>query len=101
MRNAMFGASAAGIWSRVKIEKHTRYIFLRPNVSDSGARIKGPIPSMTTKPVVVPITAVVLHLRSSAICAMPGVNMEDTRGLRTATDVSKNMYRRRECIYWT
>jgi hypothetical protein len=41
------------------------------------------MPSMTTKPVVVPMTAVVEHFRSAAISSMPGVNMDETSGLRT------------------
>lgn len=44
-------ANAVGICSKVKMVKHTRYRGFLPNVSDSGAKTKGPIPSMTTKPV--------------------------------------------------
>lgn len=62
------------------MEKHVRYNVRRPNVSDSGASINGPTPSMTTNPVVVPITAVVEQLRSVAISSIPGVNMLDTKG---------------------
>lgn len=45
--------------------------------------MRGPTPSMMTKPVVVAITAVGEVCRSEAISAMPGVNMELTRGLTT------------------
>jgi hypothetical protein len=82
MRKAMFGASAVGICRRAKQPKHTRYRFLRPNVSDSGARTSGPMPNITTKPVVVAMTFMVVVLRSFAISAMPGVNIELARGLR-------------------
>jgi hypothetical protein len=92
MRKAMFGASAAGIWRSVKTEKQVKYMTLRPNVSESGARSSGPTPSITTNPVVVPMTAVVEHFKSSAISSMPGVNIELTSGLRTvATHVRRCM----------
>lgn len=61
-----------------------RYSFRLPNVSDRGARINGPIPSNTTKPVVVPTTTLVSVFRSCAICLIPGVNMELANGLRTS-----------------
>jgi hypothetical protein len=83
IRNAMLGASADGIWRRVKMEKQVKYMTRRPNVSLKGARSRGPMPSMTTKPVVVPMTAVVEQFRSRAISSMPGVNIELTSGLTT------------------
>jgi hypothetical protein len=46
--------------------------------------MRGPMPSMTTKPVVVAMTDVVSVSRSSAICTMPGVNMELASGLINA-----------------
>jgi len=52
--------------------KQIRYSFLLPNVSDSGASMSGPTPSITTKPVVAPTTCVLSHWRSSAICDIPG-----------------------------
>ena len=62
----------------------TVYSLRRPNVSDRGARISGPNPKKTTKPVVAPTTVCGIVPRSSAICSMPGVNMELARGLRTS-----------------
>ena len=79
---SILGASALGICSRAKKVKHTRYSFLRPKVSLSGARIRGPIPRKTTKPVVHPITMLLVVPKSSAICWIPGVNMEEARGER-------------------
>jgi hypothetical protein len=46
--------------------------------------MRGLMLSMTTKPVVVAMTDVVSVSRSSAICAMPGVNMELASGLINA-----------------
>jgi len=80
---SMFGLNAVGTCKTAKIEKQTRYSLLLPKVSDSGAKIRGPIPRDTTKPVVAPTTASGDVLRSEAICSMPGVNMELARGLRT------------------
>ena len=82
----MFGLKAVGTCRIAKIEKQTRYNLLLPKVSDSGARIRGPTPRKTTKPVVAPTTALEELLRSEAICSMPGVNMELARGLRTRED---------------
>ena len=79
----MFGLSAVGICNRVNIEKQTRYSFRRPKVSESGARINGPMPREMTKPVVAPTTVVDEVPRSSAIWLIPGVNMELASGLRT------------------
>jgi hypothetical protein len=79
---SMLGARAEGICSRAKKVKQTRYSFLRPNVSLSGARNSGPMPSITTNPVVHPITMLLVVSRSSAICWIPGVNMEEARGER-------------------
>ena len=79
----IFGANAVGICNSANIEKQTRYSFLRPKVSERGARISGPIPSRTTKPVVAPTTTSPVVLRSSAICSMPGVNMLDANGDNT------------------
>jgi len=64
---ATFGLNAVGIWRSVKMVKQIRYSFLLPNVSESGASISGPMPSITTKPVVAPTTCVLSHRRSSAI----------------------------------
>ena len=58
-------------------------IFL-PKVSLSGARIRGPTPSMITKPVWQPMTAFSVVSRDAAICLMPGANIELAKGLRTA-----------------
>lgn len=80
---SMFGLSAVGTCKIANTEKQTRYNLLRPKVSDSGARIRGPIPKRTRNPVVAPTTALGEVLRSAAICSMPGVNMELARGLRT------------------
>lgn len=77
------GLSAVGIWSSVKTEKHDRYSVLRPKVSDKGARMRGPNPSITVKPVVAPMTTFIVVPRSSAIELIPGVNMELASGLRT------------------
>jgi hypothetical protein len=76
------GARALGICSSAKMVKQTRYSFLRPKVSLSGARNSGPMPSMTTKPVVHPMTMLLVVPKSSAICWIPGVNMDDARGER-------------------
>jgi hypothetical protein len=68
---------------------------LLPNVSLRGASSKGPMPSMTTKPVVVPITAVVEQCRSFAISSIPGVNIELASGLTTkAHDVNMVLSKR-------
>ena len=71
------------------MEKQTRYSIRRPNVSDKGARIRGPMPSITTYPVVAATTVVMVVSRSSEICLMPGVNIELARGLRTENVVRK------------
>lgn len=62
-----FGLNAVGICNNAKIEKQVRYSFLLPNVSDSGAKINGPMPRKTTKPVVAPTTISPEVPRSSAI----------------------------------
>ena len=80
----MLGLNAVGICSSENIEKQMRYNFLLPNVSLSGARMSGPIPSITTKPVVAPTTSRLLAFKSFAIWSIPGVNMELARGLRIA-----------------
>jgi len=64
--------------------KHQRYIAFRPKVSDKGARIRGPIPSITTKPVWQLMTAVCVTFRDFAICLTPGVNMLLAKGERIA-----------------
>ena len=81
------GLRAVGICSKVKTEKQTRYNVRRPKVSDRGARINGPMPSNTTKPVVAPTTVVSVVLRSVAICLIPGVNMELANGERTGRTI--------------
>jgi len=53
---AISGLKAVGICKRANIEKQTMYSRRLPKVSDKGARIKGPMPRKTTKPVVAPIT---------------------------------------------
>lgn len=83
MSVSTLGLKAVGIWSSVKIEKHDKYSVLRPNVSDSGARIRGPNPSITVNPVVAPMTTFIVVPKSSAIELIPGVNMELASGLRT------------------
>lgn len=50
-RNPKLGARAVGICKRAKMVKQPRYKDFLPNVSDSGARIKGPMPNITTNPV--------------------------------------------------
>jgi hypothetical protein len=67
MRVDRFGLKAVGICNNVKRVKHVKYNTFRPKVSESGARISGPIPSMTTKPVWQPMTAFLDVLRDSAI----------------------------------
>lgn len=42
--------NAVGIWSKVNIAKQIKNRGFLPKVSDRGAKIKGPTPSMTTKP---------------------------------------------------
>lgn len=64
---AMLGLKAVGICKRAKIEKQTVYNRRLPKVSDKGARIKGPMPRKTTKPVVAPITVSGEVCKSSAI----------------------------------
>ena len=49
IKQAKFGLSAVGICSKAKMEKQVKYSIRRPNVSDSGASIRGPIPRDTTK----------------------------------------------------
>lgn len=83
IRLSTFGLSAVGICRRAKIEKQTKYSFLLPKVSDSGARMRGPRPRKTTKPVVAPTTTSLEVPRSAAISSMPGVNILDASGERT------------------
>lgn len=83
IKDSTFGLNAVGICSKAKMEKHTRYSIRLPNVSESGARIRGPMPRKTTNPVVAPTTVLALVLRSVAISEMPGVNMLEARGDRT------------------
>lgn len=78
-----FGLKAVGICNNANNVKDTRYNFRRPNVSESGANTRGPRPRKTTKPVVAPTTTLSVVLRSLAISAMPGVNIEDANGERT------------------
>lgn len=61
------GTESRRICKREKSEKQIMYNRLRPNVSDRGARIKGPMPRKTTKPVVAPITTFGAVCKSSAI----------------------------------
>ena len=86
IKHATFGLRAVGTCNIAKIEKQTRYNFRRPKVSDSGARIKGPRPRKTTKPVVAPTITSGVVPRSLAISPMPGVNMLDANGERTANE---------------
>lgn len=83
-------ANTVGICNKVKILKQTRYSGFLPNVSESGTGINGPTPSMTTKPVWYPITPSVVVWRDSAICSMPGANIELARGLRTGYPVRRS-----------
>lgn len=78
-----FGLKAVGICRTANMEKQTRYSFRLPNVSLSGAKIKGPMPRKTTKPVVAPTTTLSVVWRSAEIWAIPGVNMELAKGLST------------------
>jgi hypothetical protein len=78
-----FGLKAVGICRRVNIAKQVKYRTFLPNVSDNGARIRGPIPSMMTKPVWQAITESVGTPRESAILSIPGANMLLAKGLRT------------------
>jgi len=86
IRVSTFGLKAVGICNNANIEKQTRYSFRLPNVSDSGAKIKGPIPRKTTKPVVAPTIFSLEVPRSFAISPMPGVNMLDAKGESTILD---------------
>jgi hypothetical protein len=79
---AMFGASALGICNAANAVKQTKYNFLRPNVSLSGARNNGPIPSMITNPVVHATTVSEVVSRDSAIWSIPGVNIDEAKGER-------------------
>ena len=83
IKASTLGLNAVGICSRAKIEKQARYNFRLPNVSESGARTRGPMPRKMTKPVVAPTTVLSLVLRSFAISDKPGVNMLEARGDRT------------------
>ncbi len=83
IRLSTFGLSAVGICRSAKIEKQIKYSFLLPKVSDSGARMRGPRPRKTTKPVVAPTTTSLEVPRSAAISSMPGVNILDASGERT------------------
>lgn len=81
---ATFGLNAVGICRSVKTAKHTMYTLRRPNVSENGARINGPSPSMITNPVVVAMTSCSAAFKSPAICDIPGVNIDDAKGDRMA-----------------
>jgi len=83
MRTGRDFDKAAGIWSRVNILKQTRYTVLRPKVSESGAKTRGPTPSIITKPVWHPMIPVSVEFRASAICLIPGAKMLEAKGLRT------------------
>lgn len=82
----MFGARALGICKSVKIPKQDKYITRLPNVSDRGARINGPIPSIITNPVVHAMTMFVVVSSPLAICSIPGVNIELAKGERMAIE---------------
>lgn len=86
IRVSAFGLKAVGICNNANIEKQTRYSFRLPNVSDSGAKIKGPIPRKTTKPVVAPTIVSLEVPRSFAISPIPGVNMLDAKGESTISN---------------
>lgn len=83
IKDSTFGLNAVGICNKAKMEKQTRNSFRLPNVSESGARMRGPMPRKITKPVVAPTTVVSSVLRSFAISDMPGVNMLEARGDKT------------------
>ncbi|KAG4431307.1 hypothetical protein IFR05_013204 [Cadophora sp. M221] len=68
---------------RIVIRTGKLYNGFLPNVSDSGASINGPTPSITTKSVWHSITPSVVVWRDSAIYSIPGANIELERGLRT------------------
>jgi len=70
------------------MEKQLRYMTFRPKVSESGARIKGPRPSIITKPVWHPITLPLEVCRDFAIWSIPGAKMLLASGLRTIDVVS-------------
>lgn len=61
--------------------------------------MRGPIPRKTTKPVVAPTIMSVDVPRSSAIWAIPGVNIEEAKGERTdiecVSQLKVNVYCRR------
>jgi hypothetical protein len=65
------------------MEKQLKYMTFRPKVSESGARIKGPRPSMITNPVWQPMTLPVLVCKDFAIWSIPGAKMLLANGLRT------------------
>lgn len=81
---AILGLKAVGICNTANSEKQSMYNRRLPKVSDNGARIKGPMPRKTTKPVVAPITVSGEVCKSSAIWLVPGTNMELANGLMIA-----------------
>ena len=104
IKDSTFGLNAVGICSRAKIEKQARYSVRLPKVSESGARIRGPMPRKMTKPVVAPTTMLSLVLRSCAISDIPGVNMLEASGERTLNSVVSFMLMgvtRLTATYWT
>ena len=67
MRVGRFGLKAVGICNNVKRVKQIKYKTFRPKVSERGARIRGPMHNMITKPVWQPITEFREVRRDSAI----------------------------------
>jgi len=63
--------------------KQIKYSGLLPKVSLKGASMRGPIPSMITKPVWQPITSFSEAFNDSAICRIPGANILLAKGLAT------------------
>jgi hypothetical protein len=83
-------ARAVGICNIVNAVKQKRYSDFLPNVSLRGARMRGPIPNMHTKPVWQAITSFSEAFRDSAICFIPGANMLLANGLRTTRLSAQN-----------
>ena len=77
------GSEQPEFCSSVKALKQNRYKNFLPNISESGARISGPILSIATYPVWHAIPELSVVFRDSAICWMLGVDIEIAKGLRT------------------
>jgi len=83
MRSGRFLLKAVGNCNSVKAVKQVKYNGFLPKVSERGARIRGPIPSIMTNPVWQAITLFRGTFRDSAIWSIPGVNMLLASGVMT------------------